>query len=312
MKKTEEFVITKPLQYINARNLVRQLGVLRPKLVILDYFSDSFEFYLRVRDIDPVWGEVEYYSSRLSYLAKKLTKFRLFNQIYVDSDIYKDSIVNFLLSPFKRVNLYEEGYFSYVGCQDFNMTSSAKKMKLFFYKMLGLPLSLGGSFWTNRYYLYVPDLYRGDARVCQLDGGVFRSIYNELELFCTIFSFDVNRCAFIFESGKKEINLYCTSSNFDNVKNIVNEYEFDLIKLHPGVKGLLASAYSFDSNVPIELLIGFLVGSGLKVNFYHEKSSSVMYLSEVENEIIFFDVSNREDIVFENVVAGFKGRKCTY
>ena len=154
--KKYEFVITKPIQYIQVKRLASQLDEADRSLSVIGNFTGSFYFYESIKMADPEWYRVRYFRSRFSYAFTNGVYTKLKCDMFFDSDIYKDSFLNFISSPLRRVSLFEEGYFSYVGNQDFNMVSLIKKIKLKIYRMLNMPLGLGASTWTKSYYLSFP------------------------------------------------------------------------------------------------------------------------------------------------------------
>lgn len=309
MKSKASFVITKPIQYITARNLAEQLGEESPILYIIPNFSRADEFLKNVRCFDKMWGKVIFVPSRWLLPFYRLFNNNILGKLFTDSDIYKDSLINLLSSPVSKVSLYEEGFYSYVGDQNLHMSRNGKSARLRVYNFFKLPKGLGLSGWTDKIFLYEPS-----ASNLNKAGHIKKSMIMYLKENMAFFSLVFN-VPEISIKEKASISVYCTGPDEKKINTTLASMNFDVIKPHPAVnvKKLAASADVLWENslIPIEIVVILFAASNKKVVFVHENSTSVLYLSVLSlKEIEFVNVGSYVtgyDERFLEVLSYFKG-----
>ena len=131
-----------------------------------------------------------------------------------------------------------------------------------------------------------------------MDGDVYKEVVANSDFYLKVFQYDISG-VIDYICGLSVVSIYCSSANMEIVGENLKSNNFNLVKLHPGISGVASfNGYKVDTNMPIEILVCLILKEGFKIKFYHEKSSSVIYMSGIHG-IEFIDVSGREDENFD-------------
>lgn len=309
MKSKASYVITKPIQYITARNLAEQLGQDSPNLYIVPNFSCANDFFSNVRRFDKVWGRVVYVPNRWLLPFYRLINCNILGKLFTDSDIYKDSLINFLSSPASKVSVYEEGFYSYVSDQNLHMSRNGKSFRLRVYNLFKLPKGLGLSGWTDKLFLYKPCASNLN-KTLKIEKSIIMYLKENMDFFSIIFNVPE-----ISLKEKKTISIYCTGPDEIKINTVLSSMTFDVIKPHPAVNIADLTVYTdvlWESSLtPIEMVVILFAANNNKIIFVHENSTSVLYLSALDlKEIEFINVGSYVtgyDDKFLEVLSHFKG-----
>lgn len=296
------FFISKPIQYHTVRQIVFSEKKNNCVLIICNNFYNSHDFYKRIIKFDHFWEKILYFKSRVSaylYLFFKSYK----SEIYIDSDYGKDIILVWLMSFLsKKINLYEEGQFSY--SNDLWVYYRNRRNKLVgLYEFLGFKKSLGSSKYISKFYIYDIEKFRNERsdishKAMLISSGFYPSV-ETIGLYFDIFNLSPMKF-----SGP--VLLYVGSKYFeelitpDRLVSLLGNIPFDLIfKPHPGANYTrkdvqilykLSSLEYVESLIPVELLIPAVSCSTLDV--IHHNSSVGMYYKFLDDNITLTNIEN--------------------
>jgi hypothetical protein len=286
--------VTKPVQYVNARNAVQTINCGRSILVIVDQFFGALEFYSRIKKFDKTWDLIIFSSSRTKALFQ--LKFKLnvgkIDNILSNSDISKDPLLYKIFYPTASQILYEEGWGNYIPDALFDQSS----IKNLIYILLCLNKQYGFSRFTDKVYLY----YRKHQclNIKHKSSGFKNDFLPYLKLnhyvlskvFDTINVGDVNDIAFILPSK-------IWSVNFDLLQ--LSDYKKIYLKPHPHTMSYdaqVAKKYGAEilgNNVFIELFIAF--NENKNITIYHDDSMIGLYARNRNVKII--NVNKKPSII---------------
>ncbi|PMH28221.1 hypothetical protein BCU71_06525 [Vibrio lentus] len=277
------FIITKPSQYITARNIAKSIDKIEsPLLYIVGSFSESRKFYHQVKEHDFLWGRVEFFNSRLHALCYKMFHCRSL-PLFTDSDIYKDSILNRLSSSYD-IYVYDEGFYSYLDDLESHLINQGKCFRRMLYNVLKLPKYHGGSPYTTGLYLYSISSKSKVNNVIEISTGFFDSLNEDIDVLNSVFNFSKTSKLFNDLTKMKRPTIYCTSHSLDNLMaSMERGVKFDFIKLHPIINDEIINLNSnlkgkvlIPAFVPIELVIANVIDDVDFVNIVHEGSSIIL------------------------------------
>ena len=280
------FLVTRPVQYVTARNLAMQLGLKFPVIIIQDGFPGARKLLNSIKAHDSYWSSC-YISGNRFLLPLVIHSKGLSNvPLYVDSDLYKDSVINFLSSPFSKVKLFEEGFYSYVTDQTSHMVRNGKSLRYLIYAIFALPKGLGYSRWTDSVYLYRPNASKLN-KTLGIEKDFMEYCNDYFSIICKVFDLEFDFSCLAFDK-KTSLSLYCSGPDVEVVKRNVKNMDFDIVKLHPALASLDEeagkSAFVWkESNVPIELIVILLLQKFNTIKFYHENSTAVLYLQTLKS-----------------------------
>lgn len=149
MIKKSIYIVTKPLQYINASNI--EDDSIKTCLIV-DEFSKSEKFIDKVKEYSNYWSEVLFFKKRKEALFYVLSNKKKYNKLYIDSDSgVTIRLLLILLLPLE-INVYEEGFGNY--------RRELRGRQTFFDKII-YPIDrlmgktyLGGFYGTKHIFLY--------------------------------------------------------------------------------------------------------------------------------------------------------------
>ncbi len=317
MKFDAIYFVTRPVQYITARNVCEHLGYRAPLLLILDNFPGAQEMKANIEEFDGLWAEVKILKSRFSLPLFTFRSSIVRTHLYVDSDLYKDNLINFFASPFRKVFLIEEGFYSYIGDQSSHMRRSEKSFRLAVYKFLKLTGGLGFGWWTGGAYLYRPKAAKIDHSY-QIEQDFVPYCLANLSLFLSIFMPEDVKGFGFGVNEVKQIKVYCTGPDLSVLQRNIDIGNYDIIKLHPVVDAaeLVFADGEFvwpSGNMPIELLIIMLTQDFDKIYLHHENSSAGLYLQVFGGRVECINIGSYVsdyDADFLKVMNDFRGVNC--
>ncbi len=291
------YIVTKPLQYINACNISDEIG--GGTLLLVDSFINASLLYEEISKLKK-WNSVHIFKSRNYALFWLIFHKKSFDRLLIDSD--SGVILSFLflcLQPI-RIYTYEEGYGSY--CSFENELSQSYKLKIrkwIYRKIFCSELYIGGNYFTNGTYLYAPPLMIKNIPNCdcrkiflirkRFSENIFQ--YQELRVLMGDFK--------VISYKDKNILLYLTSWEVnEKYKLYIREFGHyvKMLKSHPHLKTGMDIKNDFDIDLdggcPAELYILILKEFCKQMIVLHDNSSTYMYLSNDE-KVSFINLADK-------------------
>lgn len=288
--KKSAFIVTKPLQYINATNI--------PDSSIKDIFLipnfNNFErFHLSIQNNSRFWNSIYIYNTKEIALIRLILIQRRYSKIYLDSDF--GILLRFILFFFINIKIfvYEEGIASYTSNIRENVNLK-NYIRPFIDKILLGGTWSGSSYKTVGIYLYHKDVFLKLLNYNIGKKNILTFNKNYLEHLSEINEIDV-----LFEKVNfnnyvgKDVLLYLTAGNVNNeIYQILSKYptHYKILKLHPFQYDIFDINFdeSIDNSLPAELLISkisFLANSLIVV---HESSAAIL---NIINDVHFLDIN---------------------
>lgn len=284
MKKSA-YIITKPLQYINATNIEDD----NLKDCYLEDNFNSFDLFVEsIRSKSNHWDKI--YTSKTKQLAlfKIIMNRGKYSKIYLDSDfgiLVRLSL--FLLFPLK-VYVYEEGFASYTAACRARKSFKDVILLMIDRIMFGKNWS-GGSASTKGIYLYHKDAFRkivsNDNLKELLD---FKSKFSDHLMSLPEINFLFDGIDLEMFKGKKVL-LYLSSWEINkDLNSYIDKYpeHIKIAKLHPHIKDMAYANDNFDyvvpNMLPAEIVISELIKLAESCVVIHEGSAAMMSFKESE------------------------------
>lgn len=279
------YVVSKPLQYFNVRNIVDRERRSHKTLIVLGFFIDSESFTDSIRKYDDIWDEVIYMRNKPAEYIYLL--FHRCDRLYVELDA---SFVLGLLSAlrcYKQMYIYEEGYGSYRR----DRWGTARGLKKWINHLTGVGERVTGfSRFLTGQYLYLPDLYTRlfpgyDKPIHSFRKPFLKQLRDERELFLKLSEGYETFSAI----QNKKVGIYLTTHevNTEILEEILKQKSgFDLffVKPHPHLRDLsLFEQYNMNlvrSNIMIEYLLACLIDNENELTVYHENSTGVIWFQD--------------------------------
>ncbi|WP_320113084.1 hypothetical protein [Draconibacterium orientale] len=301
MKKKSAYIITKPLQYINATNIPDKFF---KDCFLVDSFSNSASLFKKIQKYSNHWDNIYIRKNRYLAITSILINKRKYKNLYTDTDF---GIFNrLLLLSLYPINIfvYEEGIGSY-------KKEIREKNSIFQKALISLDSLLGKNYFagfkrSKGIYLYQPYVYKEivcpntDKQVLKFDKDFFKHISNFREI-PKIFPFPENLSQIIV--GKKVI-VYLTSWEIDyKFLEIFSNYPdfIKILKPHPHLKKPTGIEKHFDflvkNSIPAEIFLTRIVKLSCSTILIHQGSSFVIYLDGIEKLRVY----NLADEKFENI-----------
>lgn len=293
-------VSTKPLQFINARNMIQGFNnEKRYTLIIMDAFKGALEFTNIIRQYDDTWFDVLFLRKRVE-LYYYLIKMNIAN-LYIDSDM--STVLSIIVKIRKfAVFTYEEGWGSYSSMVYKNPSYMQKTID----KLLGNSGVLNDSKWLSGCYLYYPDLFRylrpeSHVKVYGFKYGFVEYLFKEKNLFDRLFECSIPD--FIINGGRRVL-LYLTSWKInpviiDDINNVKKDFDIVIVKPHPHIKETVSveNCIVLNTHTIAEYVILELLSSKKDLTIYHEDSTSVLYFqNHIESKNFGGGEGNYNDI----------------
>lgn len=284
------FVISKPLQYFNATNIL----VNEKKIcIIINNFYNAEKVFKGVRESSSYWNDVFFEENWNKAFKNIIERKKSIKRIFIDSDFGFRK--NLILRKLKDVEIYcyEEGIGNYRPI--YNNDIFFEKLKFILYKNLGHQNYIGGSKYTKGIYLYNTSLFNE----------IFPNSNKKILFFSNPFSKHLeefkDKSIFLSSSALKVLNnirdtkvlLYLTSWSYDSkIQDRLQSYHdyVKILKLHPHIKdtSLQTKYYDYyDYVINGENLIELIISKLLKVNesvlVMHHGTSALMYFNKQQN-----------------------------
>ncbi len=285
------YIITTPLQYINATNIPDQ----SPKeCFLIKGFKNSETFYNEIKKANVFWERIHYFQNKSEALGYIINNKKSYQKLFLDSDFGIRITFSFFQLRSLIIYTYEEGYGSY---RPIRKKDNFKDIiGRFVYSQLGCKNWIGGNRFTKGIYLYYPNVFRS----------LIEKNKKELFSFNLPFSVHLNRLpelSFFSEQIKpelfsgKRVLVYLTSWTINpKISAVLNEYPdyLKILKPHPHLKSKDVEGYKFDivydNSIPAEILIPKILHVAKKIVIVHENSSALIYLNS--DQITAINISN--------------------
>lgn len=284
------FIVTKPLQYINATNIsdtnIRDL-------YLIPNFNNFDKFHRAIKNKSNFWESILIYKTKEKALVKLIIMQRYYTKIYIDSDF--GIILRFLLFFFINVKIYvyEEGVASYIHNIRGNKTFKSKV------RVILDKLFLGGTWSGSAYKTVGIYLYHKAAFLHLMNNNIGNKNILSFNKNYLSHLLDINEIDFLYETINfnkyigKDVLLYLTAGDInDKVYPILALYPnyHKILKLHPFQKDTDFNNFneSIDNSLPAELLISKLSGLTNSLIVVHESSAALL---NIVNDIYFFDIN---------------------
>lgn len=296
--KQSAYIITKPLQYINATNIYNES---KKELLLVDSFANSKNFIEEVKLKSNFWSGHKFFSNRNQAFVYILKNRRKIDKIYTDSD---NGLITrlFLILFFPiQVIVYEEGFGNYR--KEIKRENSRIK---FIYDFVDFFLGksyLGGAYRTSKLYLY-----HKNAFLNLVDSNPKKEIVNFEKKF-TEHLLSLKELSNVFTLNKlkiykgKKVLIYLTARKVDDCyKTHLNSYKeyIKILKPHPEFQNKIGIEEDFDiclnNEISAELIIINLLSSVSDLVILHHGDTTILNLIGVE-KIKQINVTNNVEVL---------------
>lgn len=274
------FICSKPLQYLNVKNIPRNEGHKRV-LVFIPNFVDGEDFVNKVRLYDKDWDEVVMVPTPLK--SHLYILFHKCDVLYWGYDMGTFEGLLYKIKKFKFV-YYEEGY----GMYDTDIVVKGKFQRLVD-NWLGVSMYKGHSKFVSSAYCYKPDKFLSIVKptypVYSFALDFMKILECSMSLFLHVSSGDIGWLAGIKE---KKVVLYLTSWDINNkiVQDISSEdknYDLILIKPHPHIRNFVIDFHNariIRSNLMAEFVVLLLLKNNNRLTIFHEGSAAMQFFDK--------------------------------
>lgn len=273
------YVVSKPLQYINATNIPDENV---KDCLIVNAFSGADYFYSRVSNDSCYWDKVFYVSDVNEMIKFLMAHKKEYLKLYIFSD---QSLKLFLflrrMAPME-IYTYEEGFGSYRKLRDTRFVF--ERLKVLVFKIMGTDNWFGSSYFIKGIYLYHPNVFNklipeNKKSVYPFKKTLGQRMFELEELKYLYRSIDLNE----FEG--KNVLVYLSSWGLnEKVNSILEEHQqyVKVLKLHPHIKTNLNMNNNFDyvldNILPSEIFLNLVSKCCRKLLVIHDNTSSLIYL----------------------------------
>ena len=304
MSLKSAYIITKPLQYVNATNIT---DLNAKNLFVVDNFNNADKFIESIKIKSSHWDKIFIFKKKEFALINIIFNRSKYDKIFLDSDfgLSVRLLLFFLIGKF--VYVYEEGLASYtLNLRPNNILHFF--LKIFDFILCGAGWS-GSSFINHGIYLYRPNSF-------------IEIIKNDLK-GKKIYSFNKKFMDHItqlpeidyLETGLKfhdyvnqKVLLYITAGkvnlNVLPILEIHNDF-IKILKLHPNEKVDDLNSFYFDTSInntlPIELVILEFLKHVQKLVIVHESSAAMLNIVGVQGFTEFNIGEEQYKIHFEHI-----------
>jgi hypothetical protein len=284
MKKKSAYLITKPLQYINATNIPDDLD---KDCFLVDYFSDSNIFFKNIQKYSTNWCQILHFKNKYSALFYILNRKKSYEKIFLDSDFGLLYRIILLLYWNVKIYVYEEGFGTYR--KKIRESKTLKdKVLLKIDTLLGQNY-IGGYRRTKGIFLYHPEAFsKLVAPSSKKELLNFKTKFHEhletLHEVSILFPEDLRK-----RTKGKDVLLFLTSWKIESgYRDILKKYNnhLKILKPHPHIKNNIGIEEDFDitvrNSLPAEILIAELGAYSRSLIVIHQNSSALMYITNIE------------------------------
>ncbi len=306
MMKKSAYIITKPLQYINATNIPDDSV---KDCLLINYFANVDEFHQNVKQFSRNWNQILKFKNRYLALIYVLFRKRKYSKLFVDTDFaIVNRLILYTLYPVK-IYVYEEGFGNYRKTIRLNNTIRQKTIN-FFDSYLGYN-HLGGFNRTKGIYLYHPDIFlklvspNTKKQVLPFKTG-FQQHLTILPEISTLFPTQI-----LQKIKGKDVLIYLTSWEINSKYiEIMQKYpdHIKILKPHPHIKNKTGIEKYFDititNSLPAEILIAEIANNSNTLIIVHQTSSAMLYFQNIPN----FKEYNLSNNNFQNIFETIKSK----
>jgi len=289
MKKSV-FIISKPLQYINATNIADDN---LKDCIITNSFFNAQKFCDIVKENSNRWETIKFSKNTYTAVREVIKNKNEYEKLYIDSDF--GIILSFYFYQLGSIQIYtyEEGYASYTFIR--SSKTFIDRFKNNVANLIGLKNWVGSHSKTVGLYLYQPLKFieniglPKNKKLLSFEKPLSKHIYSLKEI--SILYENIN-----FEIFKgKDVLLYMTNYYANpKIPNLITAYPnaLKVIKPHPqmSVDDKLFSKFDqvIENQLPAEILIDKILGQCNRLTVVHEGSFALEYFKGDErvNEIL--------------------------
>lgn len=312
MKNSSAYIITKPLQYINSRNIPDSF---KKDLYIIDNFldCDNFKGSILKSEYNP-WNSILKFKTKERALIYIIIFKSRYSRIFIDSDF--GIVLRFLLNFLNQSSIcvFEEGFASYVP-----QLRSTRGLKNNIFSLIDR--LQGGFNWSGGYkhtkliYLYNTKLFEFKIPECKKQlmsfARDFTSNLSEIRELNEYYSEIGN---LINTLSNKQVFLYLSGYSINNQFQSISEQYPSYVKLlkpHPNMK--IVEDGKFDliirSNILAEILVIKLLNVVDKLVLVHEGSFGMLNIpidSKIKEYIIGEDDFIQYFLDFRQLISNIK------
>lgn len=314
LEKMNMFMVSKPLQYVNATNIECNE---KRTLLLIDSFHDAKKLFDVIKKEEKCWVDVIMFSEKKDAFNWLLKNIERIDNLYVDADVGYRSYFYQLRKI--KIFVYEEGIGTYIPerrkfknsiipqiYKKAYWSSIYYDICWFLYGIIGYKDRIGGDRYTYGLILYYPEFYSSYIKDNK------KKLYSFKEEFLT--ALDKNQIKKIFSLSleddiyyDKVVLLYLTSwvpiEGLENIKG----FDLKIIKPHPNIKEYKFDGYDFcvPAYVMSEYVIMELLKSVKKLIIVSSCSSSVIHFHDdpkiiILNAFDFHDVNEMIELLISN------------
>lgn len=296
MKKKSCYIVTKPIQYVNATNIEDNNDKV---CYITNTFSNAGKFALDMENRSKYWDKIFFVESKHKVLFNILRHKSEYSSIYLDSDM--GILLRFLLVLLYPVDIYvyEEGLASYASALRQPEGKGINFYKFFIDFFFGKNWS-GGSFRTKGIYLYHPEVFKSivntnkKKQILSFKQPLINHVnsLDDIKIYYSTEKIDSWR--------GKNILLYLTSwtinPEYEDIYNLYPDY-IKVIKLHPHIdkNSISTNLHQFDyypdSTMPAEILISLFIEIADTLVIIHEGSAAMLNFVS-DKKIIEYNIAS--------------------
>lgn len=297
------FICSKPLQFLNIKNIVNNERYNNKLLIIIDNFKSAKTFKDKILIEDKSWDNIRFFKSRrAAYLYLIFVKI---DSLFLDFDAGFDYFfLNFI--RYNNFIVYEEGYGTYN--PNYSTINNSNFIKSLLIKKLGSKKSLGESKLTKEIYVYKSVIYKklkpqSTKKIHSFKKSFENNLLENKELFEKIYS-PFNE---LENLSNKNISIYLTSweintSILKKMREQIEPQDYIFIKPHPNIRNInnhyLKSFTVIEDSIPIEFILILLLENNNRITIYHECSSSLIYLLKYKNLVSLNMVHNKSSSTY--------------
>jgi hypothetical protein len=283
MNNKSVYIVTKPIQYINACNIRDEND---KDLLLVPWFDNSAWFVENIALSSSIWKNVSVYNSRNKAVFEVLKHKSKYCKIFIDTDYgVLLNLLFLLLKPFK-INIYEEGWGTY---QPISYKASHLKIYKFLMARIFFHWNnyIGGSVFANQIIVYhptiikkyIPQLRLSKISTFKLDFITHLNSLPDLLPYWNRINIDIyyEKKILLFVTSWPNVSYDC----FENIKSKYTDYT-SVLKLHPHFLNNSIDIESdfdivIDRDIPIEIFLSKIASISSEIVVVHENSSAIMY-----------------------------------
>lgn len=299
--KRSAYIVTKPIQYINATNIVDDN---LKDCLLIDLFSDSDLFYNQIKTGSDHWDRVLLFKNRQSAFNHLIRNRNQYEKLFLDSDQGIVTLYRLFRLRTIRIFTYEEGYGSYRRLRDEGVPF--EKLKLLIYRAIHCGNYFGSSYYTQGIILYHPKAFQ--KLIPENRKALFTFEKSFVQRLMSL-----KEMAYLYESldfekyRDKHLVVYLSTWMVNpQALSILSEFSsfYKVYKPHPHIKKVNGISDPFDEVlqgvIPAEIFLLLVSQYCSKLVVIHENSTALLYMSGVNfEEINIGDTTSR--IIYDDI-----------